>query len=149
MWKRVKSWISWTDWTSLCVLRLWGRPGVFQWPPEPHHQRASEPQPRLRPHQRAAQRPAGEHHGTQRRPAGPRLLQHAGKRGQRQPLDRRGRRRAEGPASETGLQLGHVPQLPAALCLHDSYQGFLPVTDPLPPLRLIPEQNKNGWQWWQ
>lgn len=127
---------------SSCVRRLWGRPRVFQWSAEPHQQCASKPQPRLRPRQRAAQRSVSDHHSTQRRPAGPQLLRCAGQRGQQQPLDRRGRRRAEGPTSETGLQLGHVPQLSAALCLHNSHQGFLPVTDPHPPLRLTPEQKR-------
>lgn len=126
--------------TSPCIFRLWGRPRVLYWPPEPHYQRAPEPQPRLCPRWRAAQRPASEHRGTHRRPSSQLLLQHAGKRGWRQPLDRRGRRRSEGPASETGLQLCHVPQLPAALCLHDRHQGFLPVTDQRPPLCLLPEQ---------
>uniref|UniRef100_A0A3Q3GB12 Inositol-tetrakisphosphate 1-kinase n=1 Tax=Labrus bergylta TaxID=56723 RepID=A0A3Q3GB12_9LABR len=36
----------------------------------------------------------------------------------------------KGQRQRLGLQLGHVPQLPAALCtVHNSYQGFLPVTD--------------------
>lgn len=99
------------------VPRLRGRPRVLQRPPEPHQRRAPEPQPRAG---------AGGHRGVRRR--------------RRQPLDRGGRRGLEEPASETLLQLGHVPQLPAALCLHDSDQGVVPVTDPPSRTRLNKEQ---------
>ncbi|KAG5857673.1 hypothetical protein ANANG_G00021900 [Anguilla anguilla] len=66
------------------------------------------------------------------------LLWHAGKGSQ--PLDRGGRREQKEPPSETWLQLGRFPKLPATLCVYDSHQGLLPVTAFYPPS--LPPPNK-------
>lgn len=105
--------------------RIWGRSWVLQWPPQPHHQ--CPPRPLLqRPLGPTPSQPAARWR-AQLRPL-PGVLWHAGQGVGQQPLDRGGWQWSERPVSETGLQLGHVPQLPTALRVHDSHKSLVTMT---------------------